>query len=177
MQVWEGRAPAHLFSHTSVWLLSLGSGKQRCNTFLICSYGMESHGPGQEDHDGYCPYVEIGSCDLARREKDFSQRMKCGARWKQTPTWLQPSTWRGSCCRFQQFNLSPTPVLNPPNSSGVEEVICAPKQASHPGWGVLLTALHSSPFSWVSWGAHSCPCLWRHNCHYGYIIICEQLPV
>lgn len=104
----------------------IGSRKQSYRTFLICSDGMKSHGPGQEDHDGYCPYVEIGSCDLGRREKNFSQRMKCGCRWKQTPTRLQPSTWMGSCCRYQEFNLSPTPVSDPPNTSGVGGEIRAP---------------------------------------------------
>lgn len=53
-----------IFYHT-------GSRNPSCPTFLVCSDGMKSHRPGQKDHDGNCPYVEIRSCNLATRKIGF----------------------------------------------------------------------------------------------------------
>lgn len=114
----------YIFYHT-------GSRTQSCHTFLICSDGMKSHRPGKKDHDGNCPYVEVRSCDLARKKKkkDFSQRMNCGDRWKQSPSTLQSLHLDRLLMQTAAVNHPPLPVLDSPNTSGVRGETCAPAQA------------------------------------------------
>lgn len=119
----------YIFYHT-------GSRNQSCHTFLICSDGMKSHRPGQKDHDGNCPYVEIRSCDLASREKDFSQRMNCGDRWKQFPSELQPLYLDGLPLQIPAVNHSPSLCWIHQTPQDSEE---------RPGQGGVCPSLRSPP--------------------------------
>lgn len=103
LQVWKERAPACLFSHAHIYLYHTGSRNQSCHTFLICSDGMKSHRPGKKDHDGNCPYVEIRSCDLARRKRIFVKGWTVQTDGSSGHQSYNSYTWMGSCCRYQQL--------------------------------------------------------------------------